>query len=212
MFGFIKRLFQSKENNEGRTLSHPCDLRQGDFVKFQFLPQPEVCGNLFEVNKVNTYRYDGVEYPEMILKDGKGNIIFMMIEEEDGEEYIGLSKKVPTAMIRNIIPQTSLDSILQEGTGLRLQISQKPEGFEPWLANSYTETDEYRGIFSKGDGRSGQKGADEHFKSHHLTDPSDEYALEIEVYGTGEIELSTTVYHDINVIDEILPGSLEEQS
>ena len=47
--------------------------------------------------------------------------------------------------------------------------------------------------------------------SYLLTDPSDEYALEIEVYGENEIELSATVYHDIDMIDEPLPGSLEKQ-
>ena len=101
-------------------------------MKFKFF-QSEASGKIYEVFKVNTYNYDGVNYPEMILKDKEGNIIFMMVEEEDGEEYIGLSKKIPKAEIRNIIHQNTLDSILQAGTGITVKVQQKPDGFEKWI-------------------------------------------------------------------------------
>ena len=212
MAGFFKRLFGSGEPQETRRLSHPSDLRAGDFVKFQFLPQSDVGNKTFEVFKVNTYQYDGVDYPEMILKDREGNIIFMMVEEEDGEEYVGISKKVPKAQIRDILPQEALDRILEKGTGSVWGLDDKdqPAEFKEWLTTKYTETDEDKATFAKGDSRSGNSKARENFKSYTLTDPSDEYALELEVYGENEIELSATVYHDINVIEEILPGTLEE--
>ena len=216
MAGFFNKLFSlfgSSKPDKTRRLTHPRDLRQGDFLKFQFLPQSEVSGKTFEVNKVNTYSYDGMHYPEMILKDREGTIIFMTIEEEDGEEHIGLSKKVPKSQIREIIPQDTLDRIFEKGTGesLRLRKENHPEGFENWLVEAYRESDEYKGNFAKGDARSNQARTGENFKSYLLTDSSDEYALEIEVYGENEIELSATVYHDINTIEEILPGSLEEK-
>lgn len=214
MVGFLKRLFGSTtEPAIDRKLNHPCDLRKGDFLKFQFLPQSELSGKTFEVYKVNTYTYDGVDYPEMIIKDREGNIFFMMIEEEDGGEYVGLSKKVPKAMIREIIPQNKLDEILKKGTGKFLHIDEKSQfpGFEKWLSMYYIETDENKGSFIKGDFRGNVNGKVENFKSHFLMDSSNEYALEIEVYGDGEIELSATVYHEINVIAEIYPGSLEKK-
>lgn len=212
MAGFFKRIFGSGEPQETRRLSHPYDLRAGDFVKFQFLPQSDISNKTFEVFKVNTYQYGGIDYPEMILKDREGNIIFMMVEEEDGEEYVELSKKVPKAQIRDLLPQEALDRIIEEGTGTTwgLLNKNKPEEFREWLADTYRETDETKATFAKGDSRSGGSNAKENFKSYTLTDPSDEYALELEVYGENEIELSATVYHDINVIEEIFPGSLKE--
>jgi len=212
MVGFFGKLFGAGKSNETRRLTHPCELRKGDFVKFGIVPQPEVSGQTFEVYKVNTYSYGSIDYPEMILKDSVGNIIFMMIEEEDGEEYVALSKKVPKAQIREILPQEALDWIFEKGTGTQWGLDKKvvPEGFSRWVAAKYTETDEEQGRFSKGDARAEQAGGDELFKSYTLTDPSDEYALELEVYGQNEVELSTTVYHDISVIEEILPGSLDE--
>ena len=212
MAGFFKRIFGAGESNETRRLSHPSDLRAGDFIKFQFLPQSDVSNKTFEVFKVNTYQYGGIDYPEMILKDREGNIIFMMIEEEDGEEYVGLSKKVPKSLIREILPQESLDRIFKKSTGSSLSLDKKnyPIEFENWLATKYTETDEENATFAKGDARSGKSATKESFKSYTLTDPSDEYALELEVYGQNEVELSATVYHSINVIEEILPGSSRE--
>ena len=50
----------------------------------------------------------------------------------------------------------------------------------------------------------------EKFSSHTLVDRSDEYAIEIELYDTGEVELSATVYHDIEEIEEMWPGNASE--
>lgn len=212
MAGFFKKLFGSGELDETRKLSHPCNLREGDFLKFKFLPQDDIGGKTFSVFKVNTCHYDGIDYPEMILKDTDGNIIFMMVEEEDGEEYLCLSKKVPKAQIRDILPQEALDSILEQGTGTKWEISVErvPEELKKWIVEKYTETDEFKGKFSKGDARVNQAQQAEDFKSYTLTDPTDEYALEVEIYGENELELSAIVYHDINIIEELLPGSLEK--
>lgn len=207
--GFFDNIFRKKEPAAERRLRHPQDLRKGDFVTFQFLPQQEVSGKTFEVSKVNTYTYDGVDYPEMILKNKEGDIIFMMVEEEDGEEYVGLSKKVPKTMIRDLIDQEMLDLIFARGTGVRVNLQSKPEELSAWLGDKYMETDEYLGHFSKGDARAKEFGQDERFRAYELHDHSDEFAIEIEVYGKEEVEMSLTVYHDINVIEEILPGSLE---
>lgn len=214
MIKFFKSLFGSEGEAGDRILSHPRDLKKGDFLKFQRLSQPEASDKTFEVFKVNTYKYHGVNYPEMILKDRDNETLFLMIEEEDGEEYIALSKKVPKSKIREIIPQDGLDRILKDGTGSQWEFKRKDiaNEFKPWIAERYTETDEDRAIFAKGDDRHEQTRQDENFRSYTLTDDSDEYAIEIEVYGNNELEMSVTVYHSINVIEEILPGREDRDS
>jgi len=204
------------EKKEVRRLSHPRDLRVGDIIKFRYLNQSDVSGKEFEVSLINTYIYGGLCYPELILKDRASNIIYMTVEEEDGEEYLALSKKVGKTKIAEVLDQSQLDNVLRRGTGSKITIQSKPEGLEEWLVEKYIETDDnVKGAFVKGDARylsNEEVNKREKFSSHTLVDKSDEYALEIEVYETGETELSVTVYHDIEEIEEMWPGKASEHN
>jgi len=211
MFGFLKNMFGSNDAaNSTRKLSHPRDLRAGDIIKLPFLKQSDISGKQFEVSQVNTYFYDGLIYPEMVLKDNQGNIVYLMVEEEDGEECLAISKKVGRSKIRKVIEQNDLDAVLAKGTGTTISVASVPEELDGWLAKTYTETDDaVKGSFAKGDARDPSvqnSNSKERFSSHTLIDDSDEYALEIEVYGTNELELSATIYLDINEIEEMWPA------
>ncbi|MGK4422419.1 hypothetical protein ACSLVQ_29635, partial [Klebsiella pneumoniae] len=48
----------------------------------------------------------------------------------------------------------------------------------------------------------------EKFTSHIMEDSTEEYAIEIEIYSTGEIEVCATVYHDIDEIEEMWPSNI----
>ncbi|MEO0687064.1 MAG: hypothetical protein AAFY76_18960, partial [Cyanobacteria bacterium J06649_11] len=96
------------------------------------------------------------------------------------------------------------------GTALSTSINTAPADMKPWLAQQYRETnDSVRGIFVKGDYRHNdnipEKGH-ETFTAHELIDGSGEFAVEIEVYKTGEREVSLTIYHDFDAIVEMWPG------
>jgi hypothetical protein len=205
---FFKNLFGAKVK-PSRTLSHPRDLRLGDIIKFKFLSQEDLSGKTFEISQINTYVYDNEFYPEYILKDQSSNIIYLMVEEEDGEEYLALSKKVTKSQISDILPQEQLEKIFKKGIGTKAKPASKPEGLEEWLVDSYTETDDnVKGSYTKGDARvSGASNSYQEFKSHTLVDKSDTYALEIEVYSSNEIELSATIYHEISEIEEMWVGN-----
>jgi hypothetical protein len=215
MAGFFKRMFGGgDEKKKARRLSHPRDLRVGDIVKFRYVDQSDVSGKEFEVSLINTYMYGNLCYPELILKDRSSNIIYMMVEEEDGEEYLALSKKVGKTQLDEIIGQSQLDAVLQRGTGTRVTIKVKPVGLEEWLTEKYTESDDnIKGSFVKGDARylsNEDVNRRENFSSYTLVDKSDKYALEIEVYEAGQIELSATVYHEIEEIEEMWPGKASD--
>lgn len=215
MMSFFKSLFGlGNKGSAVRKLSHPRDLRAGDIIKFHFIDQPDVSGQQFEVALINTYLYGDLCYPELVLKDRSGHIIYMMVEEEDGEEYLALSKKVKKAEISHFIPD--LDSIITPGTGAKITIPAKPEGFTEWLSNSYQKVDDsVKGSFVKGDARYLSNEAmsrREHFTAYVLEDDESEYALEVEKYQTGEVELSVTVYQDINAIEELWPGQSDAEN
>jgi hypothetical protein len=215
MAGFFKNLFGSRAGkSKPRKLPHPRDLRIGDIVKFQYIDQSDVSGKEFEVSQINTYLYDDLCYPELVLKDRSSNIIYLMVEEEDGDEYLALSKKVSKTQMSEIISHEDMSRILKQGSGIKIGIITKPLGFESWLTDNYRVVDNnIIGSFVKGDARylsSEEINRQEHFTSYILENSDNEYGLEIEVYKTGETELSVTVYHDIEGIEEMWPGSVVE--
>jgi hypothetical protein len=212
MAGFFKFLFGTGEPERGvRRLSHPRDLRQGDIIKFRYVEQPDISNKEFEVTQINTYIYGDLCYPELVLKDRSGHLIYMMVEEEDGDEYLALSKKIQKSEIAEIIGADAMGRIATKGTGARISIQSKPEELETWLADSYREVDDnVKGAFVKGDARYlsvEDINRQEKFTSHILEDPTEEYAIEIEIYNTGEIESCVTVYHEIDEIEEMWPSS-----
>lgn len=212
---FFRSLFGSKNSHEKiRKLSHPRDLRVGDIIKFGFMELSDVSTKEFEVSQINTYIYGDLCYPELILKDRRGDIIFMMVEEEDGDEYLALSKKVDKAKINEIISPNDMTAIQQKGNGTSISITSKPDDFTQWLVNSYQEVDDnIKGSFVKGDARylsDEELRRQEKFSAYILEDQDGEYALEVEVYSTGETELSVTTYQDIEEIKEMWPGNIEK--
>lgn len=193
-----------------RRLDHPKDLRRGDIIKFQFIDQSEVSGKEYEVSIVNTYIYGNICYPELVLKDRNSNVVYLMVEEEDGEEYISISKKVPKGLIDEVIRPVDISKIINGGTGTKLVLENIPSDFSDWTVSRYKKVDHnIKGSFVKGDARylsDEELRKNENFVSHILEDKRGEYGLEVEIYESGEVELSITVYHKPSVVDEMWPG------
>lgn len=214
--GIFKALFGSSAEpvEKVRRLSHPEDLRQGDIIRFAYLSQPDISNTEFEVTQVNTYIYGDLCYPEMVLKDRAGNLVYLMVEDDDGDEYIAVSRKIPKTQMHEVISQDDLARINSSGTGTTVRIVSQPHTFNEWFADSYREVDDnVKGAFVKGDARTlseEELNRREPFTSHILEDESGEFALEIEMYGTGELELCVTVYHDLDEIAEMWPGKAGE--
>lgn len=213
--GFLKTLFGTGGSASSvRKLSHPRDLRTGDIIKFGYVEQPDLSNTEFEVAQINTYIYGDLCYPELVLKDRSGNLLYMMVEEEDGEEYLELSKKISKAQIEGLFGPWDIATITQKGTGTKVNISAKPDGFKEWLVDSYVEVDDnVRGAFVKGDARylsAEDINRQEKFTSHVLEDSTEDYAIEIEIYSTGETEVCATIYHDIDEIEDMWPAKTTE--
>lgn len=211
---FFKKIFGSEDKDKtSRKLRHPKDLRTGDIIKFSFLDQADISGKEFEVSQINTYIYGDLGYPEIVLKDRSSNVFYLLVEEEDGEEYLAISKKVGKAKISEIISNEDIPRILTRGTGTVVTVASKPDGYADWLTDEYKEVDDdVKGAFVKGDARflsNEQLNQQERFSSYVLEDSEEKFALELEVYETGENELCVTVYHEIDDIEEMWPGTLE---
>ncbi len=213
---FLKSLFGSTDTApKTRRLSHPRDLRAGDIIKFRYVDQSDLSGKEFEISQVNTYIYGDMCYPELVLKDRSNAIIYLMVEEEDGEEYLALSKKVGKGNVSDVLNQAQLDEITQPGTGTKVTIGSQPTGLRDWLVSEYKEVeDSIKGSFLRGDARylsDEEMTKQERFSSHTLIDSTDDHAIEIECYETGEVELCATVYLEVSDIEEMWPANVSVQ-
>lgn len=214
MIGFLKKFLGFKTPPQlHRVLSHPRDLQPGDILKFGYLSLPDVSQKSFEVIQVNTYLYDSLFYPEFVLKDATGKLLYMMVEEEDGEEYFGLSKKIPKALMEELLSPQSTDSLCSSKKSIKIE--KIPSELRGWVVTQYLLEDEnVVGSFIKGNARtlSAQEiNQGEKFTSFIFEDRSSEYAIEIEEYATHEIEFCATTYHDFDVIEELWPVKAQEQ-
>ncbi len=211
MFRQLKALFGGggAQRPKARQLNHPRDLRQGDIIKFRFLDQPEISGNTFEVAQVNTYLYGSICYPELVLKDRTNQLIYLMVEEEDGDEYLALSRKVPKAQVPSILSPEQLTLFKEGSIGQALTPTQHSDTYAQWLAKQYNKADhQIKGAFIKGDARflsDAEIEQREHFISFTAEDSDEEHALELEIYESGEQELSLSLFHELNAIEEMWP-------
>jgi hypothetical protein len=212
MFSLLKSFLPSKESAQKvRRLTHPRDLRQGDIIQFSYGEVKDFSNVSFEVSQINTYIYGELCYPELILKDRDGNIMYMMVEEEDGDEYLAMCKKIQKTDVPEVLGEHGLAAITATGVGMHLTIAHTPAEVEGWLAPKYRKVDDaVRGAFVKGDARYLSEAdfqRQEKFTSYILEDESEEYALEIESYSTGEVDVCATVYLDIDDITEMWPST-----
>ncbi len=211
MFSKLKRLFTGS-GSSSRVVSHPADLAKGDIIVFGYSDILELTENQFQISKVNTYMYGDMAYPELVLKDRSKNIIYMMVEDEDGEEYLAISKKIPKNMVNDIISKEDIQQIVKGEFSGDIKLKAKPIGMQPeWFEYEYKLVDRnVKGSFILGDARllsDEEMKKQQRFNSYIFEDSTSEFALEVEVYETGEVELSVTIYADLEEIKEIWPAA-----
>ena len=136
-----------------------------------------------------------------------------MAEDEDGEEYISISKKIEKTQLIQLLSREDLEKVQKQGLGTQIACNKGAvEEMDQWLSNSYEVADyPVSGSFVKGDIRfatGSEPQREEAFTSYLLESTrDDDLALEIEIYNTGEIEASATIYFDFSDIEEMWPST-----
>lgn len=215
MLKFVRALFsthQENRNQDKRHLRHPRDLREGDIIKFGYLPIGDISGRTFEIKQVNTYLYGNLKYPEYVLEDRAGELLYLMVEDEDGEEYAAVSKKVPKGILQDFLSDSLVEEIKAKKTSVNFE--NLPDTLKDWLqAHAYKTVDfQVKGAFVKGDLRNNQSDNTierDRFVSYILEDNAGESAVEVEVYESGETEVCVTTYLDLDSIEEMWPAKNE---
>ncbi|MFQ5535406.1 MAG: hypothetical protein ACE5EM_11360 [Sphingomonadales bacterium] len=211
--GVFDTLFRGRGKEDQRSaLEHPRDLQLGDIVKFGFVAQADLSNSRFEVTAINTYDWrDGTD-TVFILKGERGNIVWVQVVEEDGDEHLAISRKMTRAQVETLFDPEAFATVFEEGAGTELDARAVPDGFENWTAARYAEMEDCTpGYYHEGDYRARElpKYEDEAtgLDYYLLIDDSEQFAIEIEVYTAGDTEVSATIYLEPNVIDELWPAN-----
>jgi len=209
--GFFDKMLGKNEEEVRPPLQHPKDLCVGDIVKFAFLPQDDLTNQRYEVIEVNTYDFEDEMTTSFSLKGESGNIVWLSAVNEDGEEYLAVSKKLTRGQVTTLFDADAFAEVFEEGAGTQLDRIETPEGFEEWTANHYTEIEDCsHGYYHKGDYRNTElpkyEDESESLEFYLLEDDDEDYAVEIEVYKGGDTEVYAVVYLELSAIDELMPG------
>jgi len=195
-----------------RTLDHPKDLGLGDIVKFGFLPQEDLSNKRLEVIEVNTYDFRGETSTSFTLKSETGAVVWLTVTNEDGEEYLSISKKVNRAEVTQTFLDEDFGQVFNEGVGLKLARQEETRDLTNWTADTYIKTEDCsKGYFHKGDYRERTlpkyEDESESFDFYLLENTTEEFFIEIEIYEGGDTEVYMGVYLDLSSIDELWPKS-----
>ncbi|CAM4065817.1 hypothetical protein [Pseudoalteromonas byunsanensis] len=210
MFNFFK-----KKTVPTRQLTEPSQLKVGDMLTLidSFAYPKWLKGQSLRVVAVHTYQYQyGAEY-EMVLENQSGQVVFLQIEQEDGEQWANFSIKVQREDVDDIFTLDEFARIFDEDSLTQISVVNAPERFSQFLGNSYQQTQApFVCYFHQRDFRQQtlpqfeQEGG-EPCEIITLASDDDKHSLNIEIWDGGETDVSLTLSRPISDIVELFPGS-----
>ncbi|BBN83069.1 hypothetical protein PA25_30540 [Pseudoalteromonas sp. A25] len=210
MFNFFK-----KKSKPTRQLSEPSQLKVGDMLTLidSFAYPQWLKGQTLRVVSVNTYQYEHNAEYEMVLESNSGQIVFLQIEQEDGEQWANLSIKIQRNDVEAIFTLDEFARIFDEESLTEITVANTPEQFSQFLATSYKQTEApYVSYFHERDYRGQslpqfeQQGG-EPCEVISLASDDGKHALNIEIWEGGETDVSLTLTRPVSDIVELFPGS-----
>lgn len=209
MFGF----FKSKKPVE-RQLTHASQLKTGDMLTLidSFAYPNWLKGQTLKVTDVQTYQYQHSAEYEFVLESESGNVVFLQIEREDGEEFANFSIKIQRDDVAEIFTLDEFARIFDEEALTHITTAQTPEAFERFLASSYQQSEApYVCYFHNKDYRQlslprYQDESGEPCEMISLVSDDENHSINIEIWEGGETEISLTLSRPISDIVDLFPG------
>ncbi|MBD1582393.1 DUF4178 domain-containing protein [Pseudoalteromonas sp. S16_S37] len=210
MFNLFK-----KKTQPTRQLSDPTQLKAGDMLTLidSFAYPQWLKGQTLRVVAVNTYQYQHSAEYEMVLENNSGQVVFLQIEQEDGEQWANFSIKIQRDDVDEIFTLDEFARIFDEDSLTEITVANKPEQFSQFLATSYKQTEapfvsyfhehDYRGQALP---RYEQEGG-EPCEMLCLESNDGNHGLNIEIWDGGHTDVSLTLTRPVSDIVELFPGS-----
>ncbi|WP_091979663.1 hypothetical protein [Pseudoalteromonas denitrificans] len=210
MFSF----FKSKKKPE-RQLNTACELKSGDMLQIidSFAYPAWLKGQMLKVANVQTYQYERNSDTEFVLETDSGQVVFLQIEKEDGEQWANFSIKIQRDDVDSIFTLDEFARIFDEAGLTHLNTKNIPKEFSHFLAQEYKQAEApYVAYFHEKDYRNltlprYQDESGEPCEIIYLESPQGSHSLNIEVWDGGETEISLTLTRPITDIVDLFPGS-----
>ncbi|MDF0533137.1 hypothetical protein PY479_02450 [Shewanella sp. A32] len=200
-----------------RQLAQPMDLRVGDMVTLDdsFALPPQLRGQQFRVEAVNTYEYEHSQEPEFVLKGNSGDAVYMGLEQDD-ETWLAFSIKLHRSQVEALFDLDAFAEIFEEpgkATLNTMPLTAATEPYAQWLADAYHQVAFAQfGYFHRQDYRHGkpsqfmENNPGDAFEAYELLDGDESRAIDIEVYQDGDTDVLLTLYRPLTDIREYWPG------
>lgn len=210
----FKKIF-SKKKDGIRVLETPNQLEVGDIVEFKYresLPT-SLREKHLEVSKIGTYEYASGTSKEIVLKDENNHNYFMSLEDDNGDVYLCLAKKISRQQVHRLFDE-QVFSQLWTDEWVQLKIQEHPESLTGWLADSYSQTIKEQQAYYYARNCYDRNGlvedlseADdgEELRFHECEGDDDHYGLNIEISDDGSTEVFLQVFCPTDVIADMWP-------
>ncbi|WP_372762269.1 DUF4178 domain-containing protein [Pseudoalteromonas sp.] len=212
MFNF----FKSKKAPQ-RQLNHASELHKGDMVTVidSFAYPAWLKGQTLRVVDVQTYQYQHSSDTELVLESNSGQVVFLQIEQQDGEQWAHFSIKIQRDDVAEIFGLDEFARIFDEESLTYIETRNSPERFTQFLASSYQQSEApYVCYFHNKDYRKHalpqyEQDGGEPCEMICLLSDDEKHGLNIEIWQGGETEVSLTLTRPISDIVDLFPGDAQ---
>jgi hypothetical protein len=216
MKSFVKALWnRTKSEPDLRDLQHPRDLNIGDMIQLSDsygLP-PRLRDQVFKVLAMVTYQFEHNYSTSFNLEGQNDDLIDLTIEEEGGRATAAFSISIDRSLVEQIFDMDEFSIIFDpEETAIVKPI--ETLDLSSWLADLYTQESCGESAFfypkdCRESGPSEYENDGEPFEYYSLVDKGRTQGIEIEVYASGETDVSLTLYRELDDIKELWPAKKE---
>lgn len=183
------------------------NLQLNSVIGFGFVPQALLSGRRFKVSAINTYQFGDERMTSFVLSQDKEDSVSMIVASAEGEQYLAISRRIPFADRMKMFDPTELEAVVEHDDAVKLVCRDLDGSWKNWVVQQYKkDIGGVKGSISKGDYRRQAVPANALLQSFDyalLISENNEYAIEIEKYADGRIELYATIYRRLSDIGEI---------
>ncbi|MEM9101583.1 MAG: hypothetical protein AAGB12_04615 [Pseudomonadota bacterium] len=204
-----------KDKETVRALDHPKDLNKGDMIQMidSFSLPSHLKNQMLTVKSVNTYQFKHKNTFEFTLENSENSILFLTIEEEDGQEYARFSISIERDQVDVLFTLDQFAHIFDSEDWVSIeQKGELPES-ERWLAESYSQKNApEKGFYYEGDYRNQViskyvEDGGEPFEFIGLYSDDDKQGIEIEVWEDGETDVYLSIFRPLSDLSELYAKS-----
>lgn len=210
----FSRLFKKKDTS--RQLSHPKDLQLNDMLQIQdsFILPKELKGQTLKVVDINTYQYQYSTETEFVLRGEARQPIYLVIENEDGEEWANFSLKIERSDVEHLFSLDQFADIFDSEDMSELSRQDNiDDPLQQWTSEHYTqEALPTVGYFHEKDYRDQtlsnfEEDGGEPLENISLSDDDGKFFLNIEIWENGDTDVALTLCRPLSDIAELYPAS-----